>query len=65
MAQTREDRIYLAYKANKKALTKEGLDRVHARALLYLAERFNLSPLKIHKIVSDRDAKTSKRTDKA
>lgn len=57
MAQTREDRIYLAYKANKKALYKEGVDRVHARTLLYLSELFNLSPLRIQKIVADRRQK--------
>jgi hypothetical protein len=57
MAQTREDRIYLAYKAHKKALYKEEVDRVHARTLLYLAELFNLSPLQIQRIVAERNKK--------
>jgi hypothetical protein len=57
MPQTREDRIYLAYKANKKALYKEGVDRVHARTLLYLSELFSLSPLTIQKIVAERNKK--------
>jgi hypothetical protein len=52
---SREDKIYLAYKANKAALVKQGIeDRVHARVLLYLSELFNLSPLTVHKIVADR-----------
>lgn len=54
MAQTREDRIYLAYKANKNALTKQGADRVHARTLLYVSELFSLSPLAIQRIVTER-----------
>jgi 3-hydroxy-3-methylglutaryl CoA synthase len=54
MPMSREDRIYLAYKANEKALNREGLDRVHARALLYVSERFALSPLIIQKIVAER-----------
>lgn len=54
MAQTREDRIYLAYKANKKALAKQGVDRLHARTLLYVSELFSLSPLKIQQIVTQR-----------
>lgn len=54
MAQSREDRIYLAYKANKKALSKQGVDRIHARTLLYVSELFSLSPLKIQQIVTQR-----------
>lgn len=49
---SREERIYLAYKATKKAFLKEGIkDRLHARALLYLAETFSLSPLRVHLII--------------
>lgn len=58
MAQSREDRIYLAYKATKAAFLKEGInDRVHGRTLLYLAELFNVNPLRIQKIVNDRKPK--------
>lgn len=57
MGLSREDRIYLAYQANKKALSREGLDRVHARTLLYLSEAFSLSPLKIQQIVDQRRKK--------
>jgi hypothetical protein len=57
MAKKLEDKIYLAYKLNKSALDKEGLDRAHARALLYVSELFKISPLRIQKIVSDRDTK--------
>lgn len=58
MAQSREDRIYLAYKATKAAFLKEGItDRVHGRTLLYLAEIFNVNPLRVQKIVQDRREK--------
>ena len=57
MGLSREDRIYLAYQSNKKALSKEGLDRVHARTLLYLSETFSMSPLKIQQIVDQRQKK--------
>ena len=51
---TREDRIYLGYLANKRALEREGLDRIHARALLFIAEAFSISPLLVDKIVRGR-----------
>jgi hypothetical protein len=51
---SREDRIYLAYLVYRKALEKEGLDRVHGRALLYLAEKFNLNPLLIQAIINKK-----------
>jgi hypothetical protein len=55
---SREERIYLAYKATKKAFLKEGIkDRLHARALLYLAETFSLSPLRVHLIVKKFESK--------
>ena len=58
MPQTREDRIYLAYKATKAAFMREGItDRVHGRTLLYLAELFNVNPLRVQKIVNDRKPK--------
>lgn len=58
MAQTREDKIYLAYTATKASLQKEGLDdKLHGRTLLYLAEVFKVSPLVIQQIVSERRGK--------
>lgn len=51
MPQSREDKIRLAYKAIKKKVLKEGLDREHERTLLAVAEAFDLSPLMVHKIV--------------
>jgi hypothetical protein len=55
MPQSREDRIYLAYKTTKAKLQSEGLtDRLHGRTLLYIAQVFNVSPLVIQKIVRDR-----------
>lgn len=57
MAKKLDEKIYLAYKLNRSALDKEGLDRTHARALLYVSELFNISPLRIQKIVSDRGTK--------
>lgn len=52
MAKTLDDKIYLAYKLNKTALDKEGVDRTHARALLYVSELFNISPLRVQRIVA-------------
>lgn len=54
MAKTLDEKIYLAYKLNKSALDKEGLDRTHARALLYVSELFNVSPLRIQRIVNHK-----------
>jgi hypothetical protein len=55
MPKSREDRIYLAYKATKAALEKQGLtDRLHGRTLLYLAEIFSVNPLTIQKIIEQR-----------
>jgi hypothetical protein len=52
MALSREDRIYLAYKGIKSKVQKQGLDREHARAVLYIAEAFSISPLKVQQIVN-------------
>lgn len=49
---SREDRIYLAYLLYTKALQKEGVDRIHGRALLYLAQTFGLNPLVIQAIIN-------------
>jgi hypothetical protein len=57
MAKTLDDTIYLAYKRNKSALDKEGVDRTHARALLYVSELFKISPLRVQKIVANRGTK--------
>lgn len=55
MAQSRADKIYLAYKVTRAAFTREGItDRVHGRTLLYLAEVFGVNPLAIQKIINDR-----------
>jgi hypothetical protein len=52
MALSREDRIRLAYKSIVQKIKKEGLDREHARAVLYIAEAFSITPLKVQKIVA-------------
>lgn len=57
MAKTLDDKIFLAYKLNKTALDREGLDRTHARALLYVSELFKISPLRIQRIVTNRGTK--------
>lgn len=58
MPQSREDRIYLAYKATRASLEKQGLtDRLHGHTLLYLAEIFSVNPLRVQKIVEDRREK--------
>jgi len=57
---TREDRIYLAYTVYRKALEKEGLDRVHGRTLLYLAELFNLNPILIQDIINKKKPQKSR-----
>jgi hypothetical protein len=57
MAKKLDDSIYLAYKRNKSALDKEGVDRTHARALLYVSELFKISPLKAQQIVAERSTK--------
>jgi hypothetical protein len=54
MAQSREDRIYLAYKSIRSKVRKEGLDRDHARAVLYIAEAFSISPLMVQQIVNTK-----------
>jgi hypothetical protein len=54
MAQSREDKIYLAYKGVKSKIEKQGLDREHARALLLIAEAFNISPLKVDQIIRSK-----------
>lgn len=55
MPKSREERIYLAYKATKASLEKQGLtDRLHGRTLLYLAEIFSVNPLTVQKIVQQR-----------
>jgi len=54
MALPKEDRIYLAYKTIMAKIKKEGLDREHARAILYIAEAFNISVLKVQKIVASK-----------
>jgi hypothetical protein len=48
---SREQRIYLAYTASVKALAKEELDRIDARAILHIAQTFALSPLAVQRIV--------------
>jgi hypothetical protein len=58
MPQSREDRIYLAYTAAKAAFIREGItDRVHGRTLLYIAELFNVNPLRVQKIVRTKQPK--------
>jgi len=55
MAQSREDKIYLAYKVTKASLEKQGLtDRLHGRTLLYLAEIFSINPLAVQRIINER-----------
>lgn len=54
MALSREDRIRLAYKSIKVKIKKEGLDREHARAILYIAEAFSISPLKVQQLVASK-----------
>ena len=58
MAQSREDKIFLAYKVTRASLEKQGLtDRIHARTLLHLAQLFSVSPLAIHRLVNERKEK--------
>ncbi|UDL16806.1 hypothetical protein SEA_ATUIN_135 [Arthrobacter phage Atuin] len=58
MALSREDKIRLAYKANRNALVKQGVpDRLHERTLLYVSELFNVSPLRVQKIVAESNTK--------
>lgn len=65
MPQSREDRIYLAYKANNKSLRKQGLvDRVHARALLFVAGKFDISPIYVQQIVNARRDDNVKKSKK-
>ncbi len=54
MALPKEDRIYLAYMSIRSKIKKEGLDREHARAVLYIAEAFSISVLKVQKIVDTK-----------
>lgn len=54
MALSREDKIFLAYGSIRSKIEREELDRPHARALLYIAERFSISPLKADLIVKAR-----------
>ena len=54
MAQSREDRIYLAYKATKASFHKQGLDKVHGRTLIFLAKTFNVNPISIQQLVNSR-----------
>lgn len=51
MGMSREAKIKLAYTRFKANVSKEGLDRPHARALLFVAEKFNISPLTVDSIV--------------
>lgn len=54
MALPKEDRIYLAYKSIRAKIKREGLDREHARALLYIAEAFSISVFVVQKIVDSK-----------
>lgn len=54
MPQSREDRIYLAYKAQKAKLAKEGVEKIHAHAVIVVGATFALSPLKVQQIVNAR-----------
>jgi hypothetical protein len=54
MALPKEDRIYLAYKNIRTKIKREGLDREHARAVLYIAEAFGISVLTVQKIVDTK-----------
>lgn len=62
MAQSRDDRIYLAYKLAKASFLNENLDRPHARALLYIGQKFGVSPLRVQRVVSERVGKEKSRT---
>lgn len=64
MPQTREDRIYLAYKAKQKAWAKEGVGQVSARAAIEVGKIFNISPLKVQQLANarrDENVKTQKK----
>lgn len=54
MPQSREDRIYLAYKACKKQWAKEEVGQLHAHAVVEVGRRFSLSPIKVQQIVNAR-----------
>lgn len=54
MPQSREDRIYLAYKATKAKLAKEGVGQLHAHAVVQVGGRFAISPLRVQAIVNAR-----------
>mgnify|MGYP003575892950 CR=1 FL=1 len=54
MPQSREDRIYLAYKARKAKLAKEGVGQLHAHAVVQIGQIFEISPLKVQQIVNER-----------
>jgi uncharacterized protein (DUF3084 family) len=54
MPQSREDRIYLAYKACKKQWAKEEVGQLHAHAVVEVGRRFALSPIKVQQIVNAR-----------
>lgn len=54
MPQSREDRIYLAYKALKGRLAKEGVGQLHAHAVVQVGKTFSMSPLKVQQIVNAR-----------
>lgn len=56
MPLSREDRIYLKYKATRASAEKEGLRPgvAHARSVLYTSEIFSISPIKMLQIVNSR-----------
>ena len=54
MPQSREDRIYLAYKAQKAKFAKEGVGQLHAHAVVQIGKIFEISPLKVQQIVNAR-----------
>lgn len=66
MAQSREDRIYLAYKANKKAsfANEERALLAHFYAVMFICKVFKLNYLEAQGIVNARRDDNVKKTKK-
>lgn len=64
MPLSREDRIYLAYNHIYGEYAKRGVKQAHARALVYVGAKFELSPLVVQRIANDRRSAKAKRKKK-